>query len=79
MITVSFHWQFAVLQHVALTSGIHRLRSNYVPDRLGNVPRHVRHHIRSLSDSRLQEARRQLGQLYAGADLQDGLIHRLQV
>lgn len=71
--------QFAVLQQVALAPGLHRLRGNHVPDRLGDVSPHVRHHLRPLSDRRVQEAGRQLGQQHAGADLQDGLVHRLQV
>ena len=64
---------------MALAAGIHRLRGNHVPHRLDHVARHVRHHIRPVSDRRLQEAGRQLGQQHPGADLQNGLVHRLQV
>ena len=41
-----------------LVAGLHRLRGNNVPDRLGDVGRHLRHHIRPLPDRRLPEAGR---------------------
>lgn len=76
---ISFVFFSTVLQHLAVPVRFHHLRFHNVPNRLGDVARHIRHYLRVVFDSRLSETGCELGQKHASTDVQDCTFYRVPV